>query len=47
METPTRLTITRYGRRNWAVYFDGELLAVTVYRKGAAAVVALVEKLLT
>ena len=30
----------------WAVYFDGELLAVTVYRKGAAAVVALVAKLL-
>ena len=24
--------------RNWAVYVDGELLAVTLYRKGAEAV---------
>jgi hypothetical protein len=46
MENPTRLQITRYGRRNWAVYFDGELLAVTLYRKGAAAVVDLLTRLL-
>ncbi len=32
------VTIARYGRRNWAVYLNGELLAVTVYRKGAFAV---------
>ena len=27
-----------YATRYWAVYVDGELLAVTVYRKGAMAV---------
>jgi len=32
------LSINRYGNRNWAVYFNGELLAVTVYKKGAVAV---------
>ena len=32
--------VTRYGSRNWAVWIDGELLAVTVYRKGAKAVQA-------
>jgi hypothetical protein len=32
--------VTRYGSRNWAVWIDGELLAVTVYRKGAMAVKA-------
>jgi hypothetical protein len=33
-----RVEITRYGNRNWAVWLDGELLAVTVYKKGATAV---------
>ena len=33
-----RVEITRYGSRNWAVWLDGELLAVTVYKKGAFAV---------
>jgi hypothetical protein len=33
----SRIEITRYGNRNWAVWLDGELLAVTVYRKGARA----------
>lgn len=33
-----RVEITRYGNRNWAVWLDGELLAVTVYKKGAQAV---------
>ncbi len=32
------VTVTRYGHF-WAVYEDGELLCVTVYKKGAAAVV--------
>lgn len=32
------ITITRHGRRNWAVHVNGELLAVTVYRKGARAI---------
>ncbi len=33
------IEIRRYRRtRHWAVYVDGELLAVVVYRKGAEAV---------
>ena len=31
--------------RFWAVYVDGELLAVVVYRKGARAVADLVMKM--
>jgi len=44
------LTITRYharcGRRtrHWAVWLDHELLAVTVYRKGAEAIVRELER---
>jgi len=38
-------TIEKYGNRNWAVRIDGELLAVTVYRKGARAIVALIERM--
>ena len=41
-----RVQITRYGNRNWAVWLDGELLAVTVYKKGATAVVNTITKLL-
>lgn len=33
-----RLRIERYGQRHWAIYLDGNLLAVTVYKKGALAV---------
>ena len=33
------IEIRRYGTRNWAVYEGGELLAVTVYKKGAMAIV--------
>ena len=32
------ITITRYGRRNWAVYVNDTLLCVAVYLKGAKAV---------
>ena len=32
------ITVTRYGSRNWAVWLDGELVVVALYRKGAAAV---------
>jgi hypothetical protein len=39
------LSITRYGSRNWAVWCDGELLAVTLYRKGAEAVVSKIQEL--
>ncbi len=41
-----RIEVTRYRKpdgypsRYWAVSVDGELLAVTVYRKGAVAVAA-------
>jgi hypothetical protein len=38
MNLISRIEITRYGNRNWAVWLDGELLAVTVYKKGATAV---------
>jgi hypothetical protein len=31
-------TIAKYGTRYWAVYVNGHLLAVTVYKKGAVAV---------
>ena len=34
----TQTIVTRYGSRYWAVYLNGELLAVTVYKKGALAV---------
>ena len=40
-----RIEITRYGSRNWAVWLDGELLAVTVYKKGAQAIAHLVTRL--
>ena len=33
-------TEIRKYRRNWAVYLNGSLLCVTVYKKGALAVVA-------
>ena len=32
------IQITKYGNRNWAVFVDGRLLCVTVYKKGALAV---------
>ena len=32
------IQITKYGSRNWAVFVDGRLLCVTVYKKGAVAV---------
>jgi hypothetical protein len=39
-------TVSRYGKtRFWAVHVGTELLAVTVYKKGARAIVALLEKL--
>ena len=38
--------VTKYGSRNWAVWLDGDLLAVTVYKKGAVAVAETVAGLL-
>lgn len=38
-ERTADISISRYGRtRYWAVWINGELLAVTVYKKGAAAI---------
>ena len=33
------MRIEKYGRRFWAVYDGGELVAVTVYKKGAKEIV--------
>ena len=41
------VSITRYGSRHWAVWLDGELLAVTLYLKGARAVASAITKLST
>ena len=30
------VTVTRYGARHWAVWLDGELVVVALYKKGAA-----------
>ena len=38
-------TIEKYGNRNWAVRINGELLAVTVYKKGARAIVEFIQQL--
>lgn len=41
------ITITRYKHtRNWAIWKGYELLAVTVYKRGAAAVKNLIDKLM-
>ena len=42
-----RLSITRYGDCYWAVWFDGQLLAVTLYKKGAQAVATAITSLTT
>ena len=40
--TSPKVEIARWKRtRHWAVWLDGELLAVTVYKKGAEAVMRL------
>lgn len=41
------VSISRYGTRHWAVWLDGELLAVTVYLKGARAVACTLMRLLS
>ena len=41
------ISITRYGRRNWAVWLDGELVVVALYKKGAAAVAEKLRELLS
>jgi hypothetical protein len=39
--------VRRYKHRHWAIYVQGELLAVTVYRKGALAVKRRLDELAT
>jgi hypothetical protein len=34
-----------YATRFWAIYVNGELLAVTVYRKGAEAIADMLRKM--
>jgi len=38
-------TIEKYGNRNWAVRINGELLAVTVYKKGARAIIEYIQQI--
>ena len=42
LEETFNIDVTRYGDRTWAVYLNGDLLCVTVYKKGAEAVRALI-----
>ena len=42
-----RLSITKYGDRYWAVWLDGQLLAVTLYKKGATAIATTITSLTT
>ena len=43
----SRLSITRYGSRYWAVWLGNDLLAVTVYKKGAQTVAQTITRLST
>jgi hypothetical protein len=38
------LRFERYGQRFWAVYDGAELICVTVYKRGAVAVIGRIEK---
>jgi hypothetical protein len=40
----TEIIITKYGIRHWAVWLGSELVAVTVYKKGAARVAELLQR---
>ena len=44
-QMPWQITVDRYTDRNWAVYVNGELLSVMVYRRGALQVKELLESL--
>lgn len=39
------IRIEHYGNRYWAIYLGGELLAVTVYFKGAVAIEDVIRRL--
>ena len=40
-------SMTRYGAKYWTVWLNGELLAVTLYLKGARAVASAITSLTT
>ena len=42
---PFQIEVKRYGNRTWAVYLNGELVCVTVYKKGAFAVESILGEL--
>ena len=42
IEVKPYLKADGYRTRHWAVYVDGELLAVVLYRKGAQAIAELI-----
>lgn len=44
-EETMKIEVAKYTDRFFAVYVDGELLAVTVYRKGAVAIKNFLENL--
>ena len=41
------VTVTRYGKRNWAVWLDGELVVVALYKNGAATVAGKLRELVS
>ena len=41
------VTVTRYGTRHWAVWLDGELVVVALYKKGAANVAGKLRELVS
>jgi hypothetical protein len=43
--TKMKIEIQKYGFRHWGIYVDGELLAVTLYKKGAKAIETLLLKI--
>jgi hypothetical protein len=45
-ETISHIVVKPYGRRHWAIYADGALLAVTLYKKGANSVADLLRRFL-
>ena len=44
-DSPPVVEVKPYGNRFFAVYVDGELLCVTVYKKGATAVEAMLNEI--
>ena len=47
IEVKPYLKADGYRTRHWAVYVDGELLAVVLYRKGAQAIADMILKFRT